>query len=174
VAKFHLDRLVADGLLDFDYRRPAGRGGPGAGRPAKVYRATGDIDVSIPPRRYDLAGRLLVRAIATSARDDLPVTAAVSDVARAAGHDLARQATGPRRRRLRTALEACGFDPVESGGEVTLHNCPFHRLAEEDRDLVCHMNLAFVRGLLDGLGAAPASAELDPLVGGCCVRIRTR
>ena len=34
VAKFHLDRLVAGGLLDVEYRRPPGRGGPGAGRPA--------------------------------------------------------------------------------------------------------------------------------------------
>src|SRR5262245_49591347 len=68
VAKFHLDRMVADGLLEFDYRRPAGRGGPGAGRPAKVYRANGDIEVSVPERRYDLAGRVLVRAVSEAAR----------------------------------------------------------------------------------------------------------
>ena len=60
VAKFNLDRLVADGLLQAEYRRPEGRGGPGAGRPAKVYRrAEGDLEVTLPERRYDLAGRLL-------------------------------------------------------------------------------------------------------------------
>src|SRR5438045_398628 len=65
VAKFHLDRLVDDGLLTAEYRRPAGRGGPGAGRPAKLYRRSDvDLEVSLPERRYDLAGRLLVRAVA--------------------------------------------------------------------------------------------------------------
>src|SRR3954464_11750404 len=38
VAGFHLDRLVADGLLTTEYRRLTGRQGPGAGRPAKLYR----------------------------------------------------------------------------------------------------------------------------------------
>ena len=37
-AKFHLDRLEAEGLLEADYVRLTGRSGPGAGRPAKRYR----------------------------------------------------------------------------------------------------------------------------------------
>ena len=37
-AAHHLDRLAADGLLDVDYQRISGRRGPGAGRPAKLYR----------------------------------------------------------------------------------------------------------------------------------------
>src|SRR5690242_6199991 len=54
-AKFHLDRLVADRLLDADYARPVGRGGPGAGRPAKVYRRSEtEVAISLPERRYDL------------------------------------------------------------------------------------------------------------------------
>src|SRR4051794_26175263 len=49
VAKFNLDRLVEAGLLDADYRRPLGVGGPGAGRPAKAYRrADTDVEVSLP------------------------------------------------------------------------------------------------------------------------------
>ena len=38
LAAFHLDRLVKDGLLIPEYRRLSGRTGPGAGRPAKLYR----------------------------------------------------------------------------------------------------------------------------------------
>jgi predicted ArsR family transcriptional regulator len=38
VAAFHLDRLVADWLLTTEFRRLSGRQGPGAGRPAKLYR----------------------------------------------------------------------------------------------------------------------------------------
>src|SRR3954467_9643370 len=56
-AAFHLDRLVADGLLDVHYERRTGRTGPGAGRPAKLYRRSGaSVTVSLPERRYDLAG----------------------------------------------------------------------------------------------------------------------
>src|SRR4051794_5362964 len=36
--KFHLDRLVEAGLLTPEFRRLSGRTGPGAGRPAKLYR----------------------------------------------------------------------------------------------------------------------------------------
>src|SRR5215218_6840094 len=64
-AAFHLDRLVADGLLDVHYERRTGRTGPGAGRPAKLYRrADCTVEVSFPERHYDLAGDLLAAAMA--------------------------------------------------------------------------------------------------------------
>jgi DNA-binding transcriptional ArsR family regulator len=63
-AAFHLDRLVADGLLDVVFERRTGRTGPGAGRPAKLYRrAECSVTVSLPERHYDLAGRLLAEAL---------------------------------------------------------------------------------------------------------------
>src|SRR3954465_4473481 len=37
-AGFPLDRLVNEGLLDTEFLRRSGRSGPGAGRPAKLYR----------------------------------------------------------------------------------------------------------------------------------------
>ena len=37
-AKFHLDKLVEEGLLDTEFRRLGDRQGPGAGRPTKLYR----------------------------------------------------------------------------------------------------------------------------------------
>ena len=42
-------------------------------------------------------------------------------------------------------------------GEIKLANCPFHRLAEEHRTIICGMNLDFLAGLLEGLDppAAP-------------------
>src|ERR671917_43859 len=47
VAAFHLDRLAEQGLLVVEYRRPPGRTGPGAGRPAKLYRRIeGEVAVS--------------------------------------------------------------------------------------------------------------------------------
>src|SRR4051812_14373814 len=69
VAKFNLDRLVEEGLLEAGYRRPPGRGGPGAGRPAKTYRrADTELEVSLPARRYELAARVLARAVANAER----------------------------------------------------------------------------------------------------------
>src|ERR671917_581159 len=62
-AAFHLDRLVAEGLLDVIYQRLTGRTGPGAGRPAKLYRRSGQhVALSLPPRRHDLGRRLFSRA----------------------------------------------------------------------------------------------------------------
>src|SRR3954470_23985125 len=61
---FHLDRLVDDGLLDVHYERRTGRTGPGAGRPAKLYRRSAcAVSVCLPERHYDLAGDLLAGAV---------------------------------------------------------------------------------------------------------------
>src|SRR5215469_17756048 len=64
LAAYHLDKLVELGLLTASYQRPAGRTGPGAGRPAKVYVRSGrEFAVSVPPREYELAARLLAAAV---------------------------------------------------------------------------------------------------------------
>ncbi|HEU5454429.1 MAG TPA: helix-turn-helix domain-containing protein, partial [Nocardioides sp.] len=66
-AKFHLDRLVDEGLLVTEFRRLTGRTGPGAGRPAKLYRRSArEVSVSLPHRRYDLAAEVLADAIERS------------------------------------------------------------------------------------------------------------
>ena len=66
-----------------------------------------------------------------------------------------------------------GYQPeIDPSDEIVLANCPFHRLAEEHRTLVCGMNLDFLDGVLDGLGRdEPVSARLDPTPGACCVRV---
>ncbi|HKX25989.1 MAG TPA: helix-turn-helix domain-containing protein, partial [Actinomycetota bacterium] len=59
LAAFHLDRLAEAGLLEVRFRRLSGRTGPGAGRPAKLYRpAEGDLAFTVPPRNYELAARI--------------------------------------------------------------------------------------------------------------------
>ena len=92
-AKFHLDRLVEEGLLETEFRRLSGRQGPGAGRPAKLYRRSpGEVTVSLPERHYDLAGRLLAGAIENSSRDGTPVAAALQSAAQSFGSGLGAEA----------------------------------------------------------------------------------
>jgi predicted ArsR family transcriptional regulator len=180
VAAFHLDKLVGAGLLEAGYERPAGRTGPGAGRPAKIYgRSAREIDVSLPPRRYDLAGSVLAEAVSRTAAGAASVTDAVAAVAREVGQRIGGEASRQGRRSPRAALmdvlARYGYEPRRSGAEVALFNCPFHRLAEEHRGLVCSMNLELLGGVIDGVGGAGSfDAELVPEPGSCCVRVRSQ
>ncbi|MDQ6641894.1 MAG: transcriptional regulator [Actinomycetota bacterium] len=175
-AKFHLDRLVSEGLLEFEFRRLSGRTGPGAGRPAKLYRRSAtEFSVSLPERRYDLAGQILATAVDLSIRDGLPVDAVVRDVAVESGRDLGARSPRDKAERERTAdvLSAQGYEPRLSQDEMVLANCPFDALAREHTALVCDLNQGFVEGVLDGLGCANLQACLDPEPGLCCVRVRS-
>src|SRR5215203_4498331 len=117
---FHLDRLVADGLLDVHYERRTGRTGPGAGRPAKLYRrAECAVSVSLPERRYDLAGELLAEAVIQAQTSGEQPAVALDRAAYARGRELALRggANGTRDRRaaVLAVLEQHGFEPRLEG-----------------------------------------------------------
>ena len=98
LAAYHLDKLAEAGLLTVSYQRPAGRGGPGAGRPAKLYtRAAQEITVSVPPRDYELLARLLVASVEQDASG--AVQQAVNSAAHEAGRQRRRRNRGKRDRR---------------------------------------------------------------------------
>ena len=176
-AKFHLDRLVDEGLLVTEFRRLTGRTGPGAGRPAKLYRRSArEVSVSLPNRRYDLAAEVLADAIERSL-EGTPMDQAIVTAADAAAERAVEGA--PERSRSRRAgelarvagtLAPLGYEP-KLDDTLVLANCPFDRLADDHRELVCGMNLAFVCSVADRLGCAGVRAELDPGDGGCCVRV---
>ena len=177
LAAFHLDRLAGAGVLAVEYRRLSGRRGPGAGRPAKLYRrAEHDVAVSLPARRYETAARLLSEAIEGSPAPG-PVATLRKAATRlggewAAGASMEPAAAGPQDTdAVLQLLAERGYEPILEGGEIRLRNCPFHALVEEHRDLVCGMNLALAQGLLEGFAAAGMKARLAPEPGYCCVRI---
>ncbi|WP_331766846.1 helix-turn-helix domain-containing protein [Embleya sp. NBC_00896] len=173
LAAFHLDKLVEARLLDTEFARPAGKGGPGAGRPAKLYRRSAvETSVTLPPRAYDTAGHILADAV-ERAGADRAVHAAAHDTGRAAGMGLAPSLAGEdERARVLAALEARGYEPTgepSDADRILLRNCPFHQLAEDFPPLVCGMNLALLEGLLEGVDAPCHRARLDSVPGRCCV-----
>jgi predicted ArsR family transcriptional regulator len=160
VAAYHLDRLAEDGLLEVEFRRLTGRSGPGAGRPSKLYRRSARVhEVSVPPRRYGLAARVLLDAVR---RGDLEEEV-VNEAAHVSGVEIGKVG-------LANALTATGYEPVTEGRETRFRNCPFHELRERDQDTTCGMNLALVEGMVEGSGA-DARAVLAPEDGYCCVRL---
>jgi predicted ArsR family transcriptional regulator len=180
VAAFHLDKLADAGVVEVRFERTTGRSGPGAGRPSKLYRPVGEeVSASVPERSYDLAGSLLAAAVAESTRTGAPVDGCLATVARAAGRRLGAEEDAADRRGRRDAvvglLARNGYVPeLRRRGDIVLTNCPFHRLAGEERSLVCGMNLEFVAGLLEGTAPGDGfTARLEPEPGDCCVRIST-
>jgi predicted ArsR family transcriptional regulator len=182
LAVYHLDKLVESGLLAATYQRPAGRTGPGAGRPAKLYtRADREFAVTVPPRSYELAARLLVQGVEADATGQS--RAALGQAARRLGTGLGRGYLGEEAGRdaprdeahgddVEGALTRQGYEPCRGAdGVIRLRNCPFHQLAERHREVVCGMNLTLVEGLIEGLGAGSWHPVLDPRPGYCCVAL---
>ncbi|MEU1853367.1 helix-turn-helix domain-containing protein [Streptomyces sp. NPDC019990] len=170
-AAFHLDRLADESLLDVVYERRSGRTGPGAGRPAKLYKRSGQqVTVNLPERHYELAGRLLAQAMEESEATGEPVRA----VLHAKAHDLGARLAGHGDTDVFGLLERYGFEPRPEGDAIVLGNCPFHALAREHTATVCGMNLHLLRGILEGLGGNGLQACLAPGPGRCCVRVEPR
>jgi len=190
-ARFHLDRLVDDGLLEVEFRRLSGRTGPGAGRPSKLYRrADRQVSVSLPERRYDLAGDVLAEGVDEAVREGVAVQDAVHAAAGRAGRRLAAEAgaemaaswgAGARGAARLTELDRTagvlagyGYEPRIADEVMTLSNCPFDRLAKQHTELVCGLNLALVDGVVEGLGCTHLESSLDPQPDRCCVRTSGR
>ena len=183
IAKFHLDRLEDEHLLEVEFHRPPGRRGPGAGRPAKFYRrASREFSVSLPERRYDLAGQVMARAITASQQAGTSVTDALREAAGSVGRTMADQVnkrTGSRPnptatvRAVGDVLAQGGYEPRGTANGMTLGNCPFHSLAQDYPALLCGMNEDLIQGLLEALPSAPLRANLDPAPGRCCVTLTT-
>ena len=162
-AAYHLDRLAEEGLVDVEFLRRSGRTGPGAGRPAKLYKRTDrDHEVSLPPRRYGLAARILLEAVSLGAVKRKDLTAA----ARRIGAELGEEG-------LDQALRETGYDPVVEEGEIRFRNCPFHVLKTQDQRTVCNLNLGLVEGMIEGAKDG-RSAYLEPSDSYCCVRVRPK
>jgi predicted ArsR family transcriptional regulator len=174
--KFHLDRLVDEGLLEVEFRRLTGRSGPGAGRPAKLYRRSErELTVSLPARHYDLLSEILARSVEVAVAQGAPVDRTASAVARDAGRSIGAAAAardgnpGDSLVRLAASLRPHGYEPRVEAERMVLENCPFDKVARNHTALVCGLNLDLVSGAAAGLGCTDLSVSLRPLDGRCCV-----
>jgi predicted ArsR family transcriptional regulator len=184
LAAFHLDKLVEKGLLVAHYARLPGRTGAGAGRSSKLYEPSDlELDVSIPERRYDIVGEIMVEALQQETKDS--PRAIAQRVAFEKGRTLGQEVKDRLRlrppgseRTLTVAEETLadhGYEPYrDEQGSVSLRNCPFHELSQKAPDLVCGLNRDFIDGLLRGLGNEGVEAALAPTPGQCCVKLRPR
>src|SRR5437764_11663804 len=135
---YHLDKLVEHGLLEASYARPAGRNGPGAGRPAKRYQnVRREFVVRAPARDYRLLAELLVRAADQAGG---AVKAAITRAAREVGYSLGSSANADppgREQTLHQILRGRGYQPYQAEpGLLRLRDCPFHSVAASYPELL--------------------------------------
>jgi predicted ArsR family transcriptional regulator len=169
LAAFHLEKLLSEGFVEATYERD--ESSVGVGHPAKRYRPTGlELEVSIPPRRYDLAAEILAEALEADSSDS--PRESLADVAAEYGRQVGRRARARNGgSRLLTALRVIGYEPALSGEDVVLRNCPFRHVAQARPEIVCEMNLAFVAGVLAGTKSRSLHAVPSRSTGRCCVLV---
>lgn len=157
VARHHLDHLVADGYLDVSHHRRSGKRGPGAGRPAKHYRATvKEVSVQFPARRHDLLSELLARVIERLAPES--AAAVAEEVGREYGRELAKEIGLPQDAGFETAVHAVaqamlgvgfGIEARAPSRELITYHCPFGATATDHPEIVCKLDQGLVTGLLE-------------------------
>ncbi|MEU0596909.1 helix-turn-helix domain-containing protein [Streptomyces sp. NPDC006393] len=165
--RFHLDAMVAEGLVERRIEKPSG-----PGRPRTVYVPQPGMDRG-GTRGYRLLAQILLSQLASGGPE---ARSAATEAGRAWGRYLvdplppfrepsAEEATG----RLVALLDDLGFDPVPEGsgtGEpparIRLRHCPFLELAEEYGSLVCPVHLGLMQGALAGLRAPLTATGLEP------------
>jgi predicted ArsR family transcriptional regulator len=152
--RWHLGALADSGAVSSAPQPHAGRG-----RPRIVYRfeparAAGTRD------EYRLLATMLSSAVASP------------DAAEAAGHAWGRYLV-PRRlplvraddaeatRTVEALLDEQGFAPEAGEGEIRMHRCPFHDLAEAHPEIVCAVHRGLIDGALEELGSELRITGLD-------------
>lgn len=175
--RFHVDQLVAVGLVESAVRRDGG-----AGRPRKVYSlAPGSLD-DVDPRAEADHLRLLSGLLASTLTEGASGHAMTPAEAgrRWAVEHVAPQGGGlpadtPGRwlgklAQMIDVLQEWGYTPelrTTDGGrvaEVTLAHCPFLDLARENPAVVCGIHRGLIAGSLAQLGESATRVSLEPFV----------
>ncbi len=175
--RFHLDQLVAAGIVESAVRREGG-----AGRPRKVYSlAPGSLDDADGRAEADhlrLLSGLLAQTL-TEGVSGHSMTPAEAGRRWAQEHvplnDPSAPADTPGRwlgklAQMIDVLQEWGYTPevrTTDGGrtaEVTLAHCPFLDLAKANPAVVCGIHRGLIAGSLAQLGESATRVSLEPFV----------
>jgi predicted ArsR family transcriptional regulator len=182
--RFHLDQLVAAGVLNSEFRRQVG-----AGRPRKIYLLTAKPQASDGHDPLRLLTALLVEAMTAGVKGE-PVTPVE------AGRRWAREHLPVHENRSRAetpgtwlarvgemidALEDWGYHPelsTSEGGraaEVVLTDCPFFDLARDNEAVVCGVHQGLIVESMRRFGETGTEVSLEPFVAPnrCLAHLRT-
>lgn len=164
-ARFHLEALVRDGIVE---RVPGASSGPG--RPPVGYRARPGLARG-SSRRYRVLAEILLGQLSTTAEPAAAATAAgrvwgAHVVPRPASFSQVDAAESVAR--LTAMLDEMDFAPEPVGGDpglperLRLRHCPFFELAEPYRELVCSVHLGLMQGALAELNSTVTIDRLVP------------
>ncbi len=175
--RFHLDQLVAAGLVESAVRRDGG-----AGRPRKVYSlAPGSLD-DVDARAEADHLRLLSGLLASTLTEGVTghtITPAEAGRRWALQHVSPDLASPPadtpgkwlgKLAQMIDVLQEWGYTPelrTSEGGrvaEVTLAHCPFLDLARANPAVVCGIHRGLIAGSLAQLGEPGTRVSLEPFV----------
>lgn len=179
--RFHLDQLVAGGLLTAEFKR-----GHGVGRPRKVYSvAPGSLDQGSHEHALRILTELLAEAFgdgnvtpagagANWARKNIPAHS--GPPADTAGAWLGKVAE------MIDVLAEWGYTPDLATSEngrtcrIDLVKCPFLDLAKSNPAVVCGIHRGLIAGAMEQLGETNTDVSLEPFVGPelCQAHVRTR
>ena len=182
--RFHLDQLVAAGLLETSFHKHIG-----AGRPRKVYAR---VAPAHPPATSQESLGLLAELLtgAFTAQVDGGVTLTPEQAGRRwaeehVGLDGAAPATTAgewiaKLGRTIDVLTSWGYEPelVADGAgrdaRIELTSCPFRDLARAHTEVVCGIHRGLIAGTMSRLGEPDTGVELFPFADGqrCIARIR--
>jgi predicted ArsR family transcriptional regulator len=177
VARHHLEKLASGGYVDVALARHES-----AGRPSKRYQAPQrDTHLAFPPRRDDLLGMLLARALEKLAVEEAHAIA--EQVGFEYGRSMAaRMEPGEGHRSVKKALAsvadaltAHGFAAhAESHGKsltLVAEHCPFGEAASKYPHVLCAVDTGMIKGMLEGLygETEPFIEESRPGGGEHCV-----
>jgi predicted ArsR family transcriptional regulator len=183
--RFHLDQLVAAGLVSATFHKHVG-----AGRPRKVYARVLTPEREVPAHdSFVLLSRLLTEAFSAQTESQEVLTPDEAGRRWAIEHVPVRSegaASTPgqwiaKLGRVVDVLSAWGYDPeltADGAGRdarIELTHCPFRELALQNPDVVCGIHRGLIAGTLDRLGEADSDVDLVPFADGhrCIARIRS-
>jgi predicted ArsR family transcriptional regulator len=164
--RFHLERLVAEGLVT---RSVEERSEPG--RPRLEFTAVPGADPARDRRNYQFLSEVLTGHLAGTVADP---AATAREAGRVWGRYLVDRPRPFQRLPEETAmaellriLDEIGFVPAlapEDRRRVLIPHCPFRELAEAHREVVCSIHLGLMRGALTEMGAPVTVERLLPFV----------